>query len=173
MNIENIYEIIITNSLRINSDEKNKKSLKNRTSVVKFGVGMIVRHSWTDHFSNSHDGVIIGWHNKCDETFINKKNKILWHSHQCLKYNHVCRCQKYLSSAYQQHYILLTENNEICYVGQDQLSICPPKKINHMEIGRYFSNFERTHYIPNENLREEYPEDTAAIIKLLANNGFY
>ncbi|XP_050459359.1 uncharacterized protein LOC126855596 [Cataglyphis hispanica] len=70
INIENIYEMII-DTIEVNS-EKGKKSVKRRTKEIKFAVGMVVRHRWTDHFSNSHDGVIIGWHDKCDEMFLNK-----------------------------------------------------------------------------------------------------
>lgn len=35
----------------------------------------------------------------------------------------------------------------------------PPTWIDHYEIGRYFSHFQKTHYIPNEEKRKEYPED--------------
>ncbi|KAL6419620.1 hypothetical protein ACFW04_013707 [Cataglyphis niger] len=118
---------------------------------------------------NSYNGVIIGWHNKCDNLFLNKVTKpFLLREFLCFEFNHFCQCKKFSSDAYQQHYILLTENNEISYAQQDQLSICPPKKINHMEIGRYFSSFAGTHYIPNESLKEEYPEDIAAITRILA-----
>ncbi|KAL6419621.1 hypothetical protein ACFW04_013707 [Cataglyphis niger] len=143
----------------INSDKVKIK----RTTEVKFAVGMIVR------LFNSYNGVIIGWHNKCDNLFLNKVTKpFLLREFLCFEFNHFCQCKKFSSDAYQQHYILLTENNEISYAQQDQLSICPPKKINHMEIGRYFSSFAGTHYIPNESLKEEYPEDIAAITRILA-----
>jgi len=49
----------------------------------------------------------------------------------------------------------------------DTLSICPPRWINNVEIGRYFSKFEGTHYVPNESLAKEYPTDMAAIHEIL------
>ncbi|XP_050459392.1 F-box only protein 21-like [Cataglyphis hispanica] len=67
----------------------------------------------------------------------------------------------------QMHYIILAENNQICYVPEDQLSICPSKEIDNIEIGKYFSYFEGNFYVPNENLKEHYPEDIAALTGLL------
>ncbi|XP_029679985.1 F-box only protein 21-like [Formica exsecta] len=81
---------------------------------------------------------------------------------------HICGCHRFSTNADQPHYLLLTENNSICYVPQDQLLIRPPKKINNIEIGRYFTRFEGTYYVPNKSLREHYPNDTAAIAKILA-----
>jgi len=40
----------------------------------------------------------------------------------------------------------LEENNE-------------PSTINNRKIGHYFSEFKGTHYMPNEMLALEYPED--------------
>ncbi|EFN64219.1 hypothetical protein EAG_01696, partial [Camponotus floridanus] len=57
------------------------------------------------------------------------------------------------------HYIILTENNKICYVPQDTVSIGPPKFIKNVEIGRYFSKFQVTHYVANKNLAKNYPTD--------------
>lgn len=51
----------------------------------------------------------------------------------------------------------------------DDISICSPKGIDNIEIGRYFCRFEGTHYVPNESLAKHYPGDTAAILKILAN----
>jgi hypothetical protein len=33
------------------------------------------------------------------------------------------------------------------------------RPINNSRIGKYFSGFKRTHYVPNEMLANEYPED--------------
>ncbi|XP_050459364.1 uncharacterized protein LOC126855599 isoform X2 [Cataglyphis hispanica] len=48
-----------------------------------------------------------------------------------------------------------------------QVSICPSKEIDNIEIGKYFSYFEGNFYVPNENLKEHYPEDIAALTGLL------
>ncbi|XP_050459377.1 uncharacterized protein LOC126855606 [Cataglyphis hispanica] len=88
INIENIYEMII-DTIKINSD-KVKKSVKRRTKEVKFAVGMIVRHTWKNHLFNGHDGVIIGWHNKCDAMFLNNvKRPPLLSFLQCFEFNHL------------------------------------------------------------------------------------
>ncbi|KMQ87343.1 f-box only protein 21 [Lasius niger] len=67
------------------------------------------------------------------------------------------------------HYMILAENNRVCLVPEDDISICPPKLINNLEIGRFFCKFEGTHYVPNERLRKAYPNDTALIPKILSN----
>ncbi|KMQ83323.1 f-box only protein 21 [Lasius niger] len=67
------------------------------------------------------------------------------------------------------HYIILNQHNGICLVPEDNISICPPKLINNVEIGRYFCKFDGTHYVPNERLRKAYPNDTAVIPKILSN----
>lgn len=55
----------------------------------------------------------------------------------------------------------------------DAISKCSTSKrsklINNVEIGRYFSRFEGTHYVPLEFLAKEYPDDTAVIIEILSN----
>ncbi|XP_029677207.1 uncharacterized protein LOC115244009 [Formica exsecta] len=159
----------ITNTIEVRSNAV-KKPLKRRTKNVKFAVGMIVRHTWQDYSCiHNHDGIIIGWHRKCDRMLRDKLDKtiMLPYLRQCSEHYHICECQQFSASAHQVHYIILAENNRICYVQQDQLSICSPKKINNIEIGRYFSSFEGTYYIPNESLRKHYPNDTAAIAKIL------
>ncbi|XP_029665664.1 F-box only protein 21-like, partial [Formica exsecta] len=147
-----------------------KEPLKRRTKNVKFAVGMIVTHTWKGYFSNNHDGVIIGWNHKCDRMFRDKLDKtiMLPYLHKCCDFYHICECQQFSASVHQLHYIILAENHRVCYVQQDQLSICSSKKIDNIEIGRYFSSFEGTYYVPNESLRKHYPNDTAAIAKILA-----
>ncbi|KMQ83747.1 f-box only protein 21, partial [Lasius niger] len=62
------------------------------------------------------------------------------------------------------HYMILAENNGVCLVPEDDISICSPKLIDNVEIGRFFFKFEGTHhYVPNERLRKAYPNDTAVI----------
>ncbi|XP_029679080.1 F-box only protein 21-like isoform X1 [Formica exsecta] len=148
-----------------------EESLKRRTNDVKFAVGMIVTH--IDKYSfilDNHDGVIIGWHRGYDIEIQNKfKETIMFpYLHQWDDFCHICLRQQFSASGHQLYYIILAENDIVCYVQQDQLSICPPKRINNIEIGRYFSSFKGTYYVPNESLRKHYPEDTAAIAKILA-----
>ncbi|EFN66696.1 F-box only protein 21, partial [Camponotus floridanus] len=57
------------------------------------------------------------------------------------------------------YYIILSENNKICYVRQDDISLCLPREINNIEIGRFFYKFQGTHYVPNKYLEQNYPSD--------------
>jgi len=49
------------------------------------------------------------------------------------------------------------------------VSKCSPKWINNVEIGRYFSKFEGTYYVPNENLARNYPTDIAVMHEIFSN----
>lgn len=42
-----------------------------------------------------------------------------------------------------------------------------PRPVNHNEIGKYFSAFKGTFYMPNEILKEEYPDD---VLYLMSQN---
>jgi len=50
----------------------------------------------------------------------------------------------------------------------DLVSICSPIWIDNVEIGRYFSKFEGTHYVPNKNLAEKYPTDVDRILEIFS-----
>ncbi|XP_029673095.1 uncharacterized protein LOC115241468 [Formica exsecta] len=169
IDIETEYENI-TNIIEIRSNAVVNKPLKRRPTKFKFAVGMIVTHTWFGHFCDNHDGVIVGWHHECERMFKDKLEKTIMFPYlrQFSRHYHFCMCKKFSKSARQPHYIILTENNTICYGRQDQLSIRPPRKIKNIEIGRYFSRFEGTYYVPNESLRKRYPKDTATIAKILA-----
>ncbi|XP_050459348.1 uncharacterized protein LOC126855586 [Cataglyphis hispanica] len=165
INIEIEYKnITSTIEARSNAEEK---SLKIRTEEVKFAVGMIVSHTWRDSYT--HNGVIIGWQRKCDRKFRDKLDEsiMLPYLRQCPDHYHICECNQVSTRAHHLHYIILSEINGVCFVRQDQLSMCPPKEIDNIEIGRFFSNFEGTYYVPNESLRRRYPNDTAAIAEIL------
>ncbi|XP_050459365.1 uncharacterized protein LOC126855599 isoform X3 [Cataglyphis hispanica] len=99
----------ITKSIKIKSD---KKRFTKRTKNIKFAVGMIVRHTRDDYSSiNKHDGVIIGWHRTCKRILNAAMFPFLY---QISNYHHICKC--HLLSNAQTHYIILAENNRICYV---------------------------------------------------------
>jgi len=51
----------------------------------------------------------------------------------------------------------------------DLISIRTPKCIDNVEIGRYFSKFEGTHYVPNKSLAKKYPTDIAIIHEILSS----
>ncbi|KAM0734483.1 F-box only protein 21 [Formica fusca] len=88
------------------------------------------------------------------------------------KHTYFCKCGIFGTHKIcnQPHYIILADNNKICYAPQSFVSICPPKWINNIEIGQYFSRFENTHYVPNKALANAYPYDIAAIPRILSNS---
>jgi len=174
---------------------------------------MIITH--TDNCNIN--GVIIGWHYEYDSVFTNLLDQLdvigllsklnhpsisgnLYLLHKLTSIER-CYCQRFRKKDYmeQPHYLILTDNNEICYVKQsininsivlfviitylydikfinfilDTISKCSTNKrsklINNAEIGRYFTRFEGTHYVPNENLAKLYPDDAAAILEILSS----
>lgn len=153
---------------------------------MKFAVGMIVTHKQKeyDQPTDSSAGVIIGWHRYIDRH--NVKFSINKLSDPVLP----LKIYRNFSSTKQQtHYIILTENNEMCYVNEgmnfildfyfklyllfsssyiliyfsflilDAITKTTPKWIDNNEIGRYFCKFQDTHYVPNKMLARLYPHD--------------
>jgi len=120
-------------------------------------------------------------------------NKLTTIESCCCRESQTTDCMK------QPHYLILTDSNQIRYVEQsinvksillfviitylydikfinftlDTISKCSTNKrsklINNAEIGRYFTRFEGTHYVPNENLTKLYPDDAAAILEILSS----
>ncbi|XP_072757732.1 uncharacterized protein [Anoplolepis gracilipes] len=153
---------------------------KIRSKKIKFAIGMIVKHDdirpWRGRVVKTHIGVIIGWHFKCKGEFVEESlSSIAPHFFECYKNFLMSLCESTCLRMYkcrhfnQVHYIILINGNKICYVQQDDISICPPQRIDNVEIGRYFSRFKGTHYVPNESLAEDYPEDGLAILNILSN----
>lgn len=46
-----------------------------------------------------------------------------------------------------------------------------PAPFGHQDIGRYFKEFAGTHYIPNDELEQEYPEDGQVRNSILRKHG--
>ncbi|XP_072760640.1 uncharacterized protein [Anoplolepis gracilipes] len=163
----NIEEPYITQSIEVRSDTVKAKP-KIRNKEIKFAIGMIVKHTRSDFpgqiSRGPHFGVIVGWHFEYDDVSLGQEN-----------YMNLIYIDEYGDSCInkffepnQPHYVILTESNGICYIKQDSISICQPQWIENIEIGRHFSRFEGTHYIPNESLAEKYPNDIA-VLKMLFN----
>ncbi|XP_072754049.1 uncharacterized protein [Anoplolepis gracilipes] len=123
-----------------------------RSKEVKFAVGMIVTHS--DQSTDCSAGVIIGWHRYEDRHFVTIKKQDR-RNFDILPLNICCDFKE------QTHYLILTENNEMCYVGEDAITLTTPKWIENSEIGRHFDKFTGTHYVPNKALEKYYPHDVA------------
>ncbi|XP_029156981.1 uncharacterized protein LOC114929579 [Nylanderia fulva] len=142
--------------------------------IPKFVIGMIVVHEckgecydtivvhecksgyiYNDTNKTSTAGVIVGWYiNKHKITFV--KNETMYPR---MHFNTCCNLGDPDDLI---HYIILTENNEMCCVNEDALTLSFAW-IENSEIGRYFNQFKCTHYVPNKMLAKLYPHDTARI----------
>ncbi|KAL6419611.1 hypothetical protein ACFW04_013699 [Cataglyphis niger] len=148
--------------LRERSDTVVEKLLKRRPKTVKFAVGMIVKHNGLA--TKKHYGVIVGWHLHCNEKDkLYKYWTIMFPNLQRLLYIYFDTCKFEQISDRQSLYIILTDNDRICYVREgmlfnsiliDYILIC---------VLWYFYYFKDIHYVPNANLKKHYPKDTSAI----------
>ncbi|XP_025263552.1 F-box only protein 21 isoform X1 [Camponotus floridanus] len=185
VNIEAEY-INITESIGDRPDIffERSEDPKRRNEEIKFAIGMIIKH--TPPVECNINGVIVGWHYECDSVFTNLLNQlddidpISNLNHPLISGNLYllnklttiescfCRESRTTDCMKQPHYLILTDSNQIRYVEQN--TICSTNKrlegINNVEIGRYFTRFEDTHYVPNENLAKLYPDDAAAILEI-------
>ncbi|XP_072753427.1 F-box only protein 21-like isoform X2 [Anoplolepis gracilipes] len=136
-----------------NLSMENFEMPNTRSKEVKFAVGMIVTHS--DQSTDCSAGVIIGWHRYEDRYLVKIRVNDRTRNIKDLPLN-ICSDFKK-----QTHYLILTESNEMCYVGEDAITLTTPKWIENSEIGRHFDKFEGTHYVPNKALEKHYPYDAA------------
>ncbi|XP_050465089.1 uncharacterized protein LOC126858655 [Cataglyphis hispanica] len=124
INIEIEYKKITKSTIEVKSKDVNK-SVNRRTEDVKFAVGMIVTHSH-DPNSDDRDGVIIGWHHNYDKWFLVEFLEELYKTNiftcVCSETNDLYRTAllKYYTDK-KLYYIILTENNNICYVHQSMI----------------------------------------------------
>ncbi|XP_072750859.1 F-box only protein 21-like isoform X1 [Anoplolepis gracilipes] len=135
-----------------------EKEHRQRSEKIIFAVGMIVIHQ---DERNDKVGVIIGWHDR-------KNQNAIYYRHQ-ESFMSLCKCVT-ISEGFDPHYLILHDNNEICYIPQSSIkAICrTPKWINNSEIGRYFCKFEGTYYVPNEMLAKHYPNDAAVVLNMIS-----
>ncbi|XP_072746700.1 F-box only protein 21-like [Anoplolepis gracilipes] len=126
-----------------------------RSEDVKFAVGMIVTHDYQS--VDCPTGVIIGWHRYKDRKLVEISVK----DRTKAPYFPLKICSDMEA---QTHYLILTENNEMCYVGENAITLTTPKWIENSEIGAYFNKFEGTHYVPNKALEKCYPHDAAVTV---------
>ncbi|XP_072753498.1 F-box only protein 21-like [Anoplolepis gracilipes] len=171
--ITNIEYSTITNTIQV----EVKQLAKVEKKEAKFTVGMIVRHLCKKHrfcYEGEHVGVIIGYDYTCDKESFSEKLRMsseypYLHRYDKHSFSMFC-CQPDLVSYIekvvnknQPHYTILVDNNKICYIEEEALSTSSPKWIKNVEIGRYFSEFLGTYYLPNRRLAKFYPDDTVTI----------
>ncbi|KAG5320784.1 FBX21 protein, partial [Pseudoatta argentina] len=127
---------------------RKKCPLKNRLQVdlkighnIKYVVGMIV----TSNISITYalPGVIIGWFKIVETTF-----RVPMYIQDLIEGRHLNPSQTF--------YLILCERGSIIYYPEEFLETCPPRLIEHNQIGRYFCRFRGSHYVPNEMLKRQY-----------------
>jgi hypothetical protein len=64
-----------------------------------------------------------------------------------------------LNIAFIQSVFFLLENLEVAV---------HPVWLNHVEVGRYFEKFCKTHYVPNAEKQMEYPQDDEVRLQFVA-----
>ncbi|KAM0736246.1 hypothetical protein ACS0PU_010207 [Formica fusca] len=121
----------------ISKDKRIKMSKPERRSAeLKFVIGTIVSHKCNDD-TRTHLGVIVGWHN-----YFNKFSSIIFNS-DFIKFCKYKNCTDSTCLSHKPYYIIFCDNNEYCYVRQENISICSSiESIHHDEIGRYFSIYK-------------------------------
>ncbi|XP_043571776.1 F-box only protein 21 isoform X1 [Chiloscyllium plagiosum] len=114
------------------TDEKHRK--------IQFSVGLIMKHK-----RYGYDCVIYGWDPKCT---------------MGLDWMRTMGVHNLPHGPDQPFYNVLVQDGSCRYAAQENL-IChaSPLEIGHEEVGRYFSDFSGTHYIANEELQNQYPDD--------------
>ncbi|XP_041058245.1 F-box only protein 21 [Carcharodon carcharias] len=122
------------------TDEKHKK--------IEFSVGLIMKHK-----RYGYDCVIYGWDPKCM---------------MGLDWIRTMGVHNLPHGPDQPFYNVLVQDGSCRYAAQENL-ICnaSPLEISHEEVGRYFSEFSGTHYIANEELQVQYPDDMVLTSQLV------
>nr|XP_027235995.1 F-box only protein 21-like isoform X2 [Penaeus vannamei] len=124
-----------------------------RYREVSYAIGMVMQHK-RYHYTC----VIFGWDRECR-----------------MPSDWVQRMGVYnlLYKTKQPFYNVLVYDGSHRYAAQENLEIAPdPRPITHSDVGKYFKKFNGTHYIPNTELEQEYPEDEPVRNELLRTRGW-
>uniref|UniRef100_A0A8C5LL61 F-box protein 21 n=1 Tax=Leptobrachium leishanense TaxID=445787 RepID=A0A8C5LL61_9ANUR len=114
--------------------------LRSTESEVCYSIGLIMRHK-----RHGYRGVIFGWDPICmmPPDWIENLDT-----------------ENLTNGANQPFYSILSDDGYYTYIEQEHLELHPsPEQMLHPDIQLYFSEFTGTHYIGNEELKIQYPED--------------
>ncbi|GCB63362.1 hypothetical protein scyTo_0009651 [Scyliorhinus torazame] len=127
-------------AVKRHTDEKHRK--------IEFSVGLIMKHK-----RYGYNCVIYGWDPKCM---------------MGLDWMRTMGVHNLPHGPDQPFYNVLVQDGSCRYAAQENL-ICnaSPLEISHEEVGRYFSEFSGTHYIANEELQIQYPDDMVLTSQLV------
>ncbi|XP_050721371.1 F-box only protein 21-like isoform X2 [Eriocheir sinensis] len=124
-----------------------------RKAGIAFATGLIMRHK-AYHYSC----VIFGWDEEC-------KMPVDW-----VRRMGVDSLQH---KGKQPFYNVLVQDGSHRYAAQEHLLVNEePVPIGHPDVGKYFKEFTGTHYIPNDELEQQYPGDGRVRNNILRERGF-
>lgn len=125
---------------------------KIRASHVEFAVGMIMRHLRYDYTC-----VVYGWDPLCNAS---------------QEWIYQMGVDNLHAKDRQPFYNVLVEDGSTRYVAQENLEVAArPTRIAHVDVGRFFERFCGTHYAPNAQKAQEYPEDEEVRSRFVALAG--
>ncbi|XP_042855383.1 F-box only protein 21-like isoform X2 [Penaeus japonicus] len=124
-----------------------------RYREVAYAIGMVMQHK-RYHYTC----VIFGWDKEC-------RMPSDWVQRMGV--------HNLLYKTKQPFYNVLVYDGSHRYAAQENLEIATdPRPITHSDVGKYFKKFNGTHYIPNTELEQEYPEDEPVRNELLRTRGW-
>ncbi|XP_071532742.1 F-box only protein 21-like isoform X2 [Panulirus ornatus] len=123
-----------------------------RSKEIVFATGLVMRHKKYNFLC-----VIFGWDKEC-------KMPAEW-----VRRMGVHNLQY---KTKQPFYNVLVYDGSHRYAAQENLEVAAqPKRVTHSDIGKYFQEFTGTHYIPNAELLQQYPEDEPVRKEILQVRG--
>jgi len=131
-------------------DAKYPVQAKMRTAVIQHSVGQVFRHA-----KHGYRAVIYGWHDKC-----HKEAYHLLSSGE----------EETTLGSKQPFYASLIDTRDrprqSSIVSQENIVLEPGDIIQHPDVGSYFTAFRSGNYIPNELLKQEYPDDPLSAVEV-------
>ncbi|XP_042237996.1 F-box only protein 21-like isoform X2 [Homarus americanus] len=124
-----------------NQNESPKPIIPNqRNREIAYATGLVMQHK-RYHYTC----VIFGWDKEC-------KMPAAW-----VRRMGVHNLQY---KTKQPFYNVLVYDGSHRYAAQENLEVASdPNPVTHPDIGKYFKEFRETHYIPNNELQQQYPDD--------------
>ncbi|XP_046680306.1 F-box only protein 21-like isoform X1 [Homalodisca vitripennis] len=113
--------------------------------AVKFAVGMVMHHRQYDYTC-----VIIGWDPYCQASEE-------WMTQMSVQSLSRRNCQPF--------YHVLVNDGTNRYVAEENLKVEQDHDcwVTHCDVGRYFDTFCHTHYLPNQEMLQSYPDDPPVV----------
>lgn len=136
-----------------NQSEAPKPIIPNlRNEEIAYATGLVMQHKRYDYLC-----VIFGWDMEC-------KMPPQWVLRMGVHHLHYKTKQPF--------YNVLVYDGSHRYAAQENLEVAShPKPVSHADIGKYFKEFTGTHYIPNSELQQQYPEDEPVRNEILRVRG--